>query len=310
MNRRTKATPYWRYEHLWMVSQETVSMAHCKYVLIGLFLISLVACSSLPSSSVRTQYANQIASNKNWHSIVIKSDEFDLQAFVPQNINADQKLTVYIEGDGLAWVTATTPSKDPTPLNPIALHLAIAQPSGLTAYLARPCQYIGSTQSDCNQRYWTTSRFSIKVMQSMNQGIDTLKVMADANELILVGYSGGATIAAWLAAYRTDVIGLITVAGNLDHTAWTQHHRITPLTGSVSPESYRNQLRDIKQLHFAGGKDVIIPPFLVSNFARSISKNTENTESNVIIEHDFDHSCCWVEHWPRLYNSRVKKNLN
>jgi hypothetical protein len=42
-------------------------------------------------------------------------------------------------------------------------------------------------------------------------------------------------VAALVAARRTDVDRLVTVAGNLDPTAWAVYQHIQPLTGSLNP---------------------------------------------------------------------------
>jgi hypothetical protein len=49
-------------------------------------------------------------------------------------------LTVYIEGDGFAWLSRSQASYDPSPLNPVGLELALRHPLGESAYLARTCQ--------------------------------------------------------------------------------------------------------------------------------------------------------------------------
>jgi hypothetical protein len=42
-------------------------------------------------------------------------------------------------------------------------------------------------------------------------------------------------VASLVAARRHDVVRLVTVAGNLDHLAWTTLHGVSPLTGSLNP---------------------------------------------------------------------------
>jgi pimeloyl-ACP methyl ester carboxylesterase len=63
----------------------------------------------------------------------------------------------------------------------------------------------------------------------------SLKQRSGSTRLTLVGYSGGGTIAVLLAARRSDVAEVITVAANLDVGYWTQRDGLSPLTGSLDP---------------------------------------------------------------------------
>ena len=137
---------------------------------------------------------------------------------------------VRIEGDGLAWLSRSQVSADPTPMQPVALELAMRQPGGAAAYLARPCQYVqGPDARNCATAWWTDRRFAPEVVTASSLAIDQLKLRFSAQRLVLVGYSGGGAIAALVAAQRHDVALLVTVAGNLDTQAWTALNRITPL---------------------------------------------------------------------------------
>lgn len=196
-----------------------------------------------------------------------------------------------------AWISGETPSPDPTPTDPLALKLALAQPDGQAVYLARPCQFTGA--ETCPQKYWTEARFASEVVSAMNLALDQLKTRFSAKEIQLVGYSGGGGIAALLAARRNDVSRLITVAGNLDHTAWTRLHRISPMTGSLNPADEAYRLRHIPQVHLVGGKDRNIP----AEIARSFTRRGEINSSAVRIFDEHDHHCCWLEDWPRIYLS-------
>ena len=148
--------------------------------------------------------------------------EYNFDADQPIPTKDKPVLTVYIEGDGLAWRTRSIPSTNPTPIDPVGLKLALAHPLGNAAYLARPCQYVGGhTARGCDQSYWTNKRFAREVIESSNEALTTLKLEFGARHLQLVGYSGGGAVAALLAAKRDDVIRLVTVAGNLEHLAWT-----------------------------------------------------------------------------------------
>lgn len=177
----------------------------------------VAACVTVPSPTDRLTLATRVSDAHGWDEIVIPAGDFDLAAWVPRRIVAMPKLTIYIEGDGFAWT-----SSDPTPVSPTGLHLALAQPEGNIAYLARPCQYVR-----CEQRYWTSHRFAPEVIASANLALEALKKKFGAQCLVLVGYSGGGAVAALLAEQRLDVVRLITIAGNLDHRAWTSHHRVS-----------------------------------------------------------------------------------
>ena len=187
------------------------------------------------------------------------------------------------------------PSTDPTPTDPLALKLALAHPEGQAVYLARPCQFTGTDR--CARKYWTDTRFSVEVVRAMNLAIDQLKARFSAQEIELVGSSGGGAIAALLAARRTDVVYLITVAGNLDRAAWTRLHRISPLTGSLNPADEAQRVVHIAQRHWVGGKDRNIP----AEITRSFTQRGGIDSSSVQIIDAYDHHCCWVEGWPGIY---------
>ncbi len=70
----------------------------------------------------------------------------------------------------------------------------------------------------------------------MNVAIDKLKQKYNSEKLQLIGYSGGGAVVTLVASQRSDVISLVTIAGNLDHQTWTKHHKVSPLTGSYKLE--------------------------------------------------------------------------
>jgi len=254
----------------------------------------LAACASVPDLATRRLTADRLVQPLGWESRRITAGRIELQAWHPADFGG-ATLTVYIEGDGFAWRTPTRPSLDPTPIDPVALRLAIAHPSAQVAYLGRACQYVGTR--DCTGNEWTDGRFSPALIAASDTALSRLKAEAGATRLILVGYSGGGAVASLLAARRSDVTRLITVAGNLDHRAWTGYHRIDALTGSLNPADATAQLADIPQIHYVGGRDAIIPPALVEGFARRFAAGHRPT---VTVEPTFDHHCCWADAWPRL----------
>lgn len=203
-------------------------------------------------------------------------------------------LVVYIEGDGYAWATRTAPSRDPTPRDPVALRLAVRDGSARVLYLARPCQYVGGVNAPgCQTSYWTTQRFAPDLIDAMDQALDAAKSDSGASRLVLVGYSGGAATALLLAARRMDVAGLITVAGVLDHQAWTDLHGVTPLSGSLNPIDVVDAVIHLPQLHIAGSDDRVVPPALVSSFAA-------RSGSVVVIVPGMTHQGDWSSVWPEL----------
>jgi len=264
------------------------------YQLIFLTLL-ITGCTTVPSIDKRHNTAEQLTSDHSWHKHIIETSSFNLMSFVPNNPSKDSTLTIYIEGDGLAWLTSRKPSADPTPINPVGLKLALNHPSNNTAYLARPCQYVYDAR--CETRYWTSYRFSPEVVAASNQAIDKLKQQFFATQLTLVGYSGGGAVATILAAQRDDVIKLITVAGNLDHKAWTDFHHISPLIGSINPADLRDQLAKIEQVHFVGEDDTVIPPFLVYDFVAGLPISSP---AKVIVVPGQAHGCCWESTWASL----------
>ena len=272
-----------------------------RYLTVLLF-IALVGCTHAPSSPKdRRENADQLATAANWERQTLATEPFALVAYSPKNRQKTHVLTVYIEGDGLAWISRSQASSDPTPQRPLGLELALNHHTGVAVYLARPCQYVqGFNTHNCNKTYWTTGRFSSEVIAASQQAINKLKQQFDAKQLQLIGYSGGGAIAALVAAQRKDVISLITVAGNLDHMAWTKEHRITPLNNSLNPADVWQSLKDIPQVHFVGGQDRIVGKNIVESY-RSRFPNNKKPVLRVISS--FDHYCCWVQQWSKLLDS-------
>lgn len=202
-------------------------------------------------------------------------------------------LVVYIEGDGAAWATPYHPPRDPTPLKPVALALAAADPAPAVAYLGRPCQYLDNTnQRTCTPHYWTSHRFAPIVVGTYQVALDGLKNRFSASRLHLIGYSGGGVLATLLASTRDDVDKLITVAAPVSVAEWTDWHDVTPLRESLDPAT-EPMSRLPSAIHFVGGKDVVVPPSVVAPFAA-------RSGGHLRIVSEFDHQCCWSRDWPRL----------
>lgn len=271
-------------------------MSHRSLCFALLVLLLLAGCA-VPSAEERRRRAHTLAEAAGWSRLNLATDRFDLAGYVPADPAAGTRLlTVYIEGDGLAWISGSLVSADPTPLHPVGLKLALRHPTDAAAYLARPCQF-GRTRN-CSSRYWTSARFAPEVVAAFDQAIDRLKERFEAQRLQLVGYSGGGALAALVAAQRDDVALLVTVAGNLDHAAWTAHHRVSPLSASLNPADAWRQLAPIPQVHYIGGMDATVPAAIARSFAERFPAEQRPAISTVAAA---GHGSGWEDIWPNLY---------
>lgn len=224
----------------------------------------------------------------------IKTDDFSLASFA-RVAKKGAPLRVYIEGDGFAWINPRTPSADPTPVETTVLDLARRDTYPNLVYLARPCQYVSSRE--CKVYYWTGGRFDPKVVRSEKQAISKLMTLYQAKTAELVGYSGGAAVALLAAKDMPEITRVVTVAGVLDHAAWTKHHGDTPLKGSMNPADYKEKLAKVKQVHYSGGLDKNVPSALTEKFVYALGKDSR---ADIIIVPNASHNKGWVENWRRL----------
>lgn len=275
---------------------------------LALLFLSVIAtgCTNISPPSERRAHADQLAAESNWEKQTLSTQAFSLIAYTPKNTqektgeitNKTKTLSIYIEGDGLAWISRSLISPDPTPKKPLALQLALKHKIGASAYLGRPCQYLEELNSqNCPKSYWTNARFSAEVIKASNQAIDQLKKQFGASKLQLIGFSGGGAVATLVAAQRQDISRLVTVAGNLDHVTWTKAHRISPLSKSLNPADAWRSLENTPQLHLVGGADPIIGENIAVAYQ---SRFPENKKPAIKVIPNFDHACCWLETWPKL----------
>jgi pimeloyl-ACP methyl ester carboxylesterase len=215
---------------------------------------------------MRTALAQKHLNEAGWRARVIEAQPYRLWSAgpAPTKIAATDTLTIMIEGDGLSWLNQHTPSLDPTPMNAEGLRLALAMP-GSVVYLARPCQFVRS--DTCTLADWTEARYHPRLVAAMDAAIDQLKARYDAKYVQLAGYSGGGVMAALIAARRSDVARLVTIAANLDTAAWVRHHGLTPLAGSLNPADDWASLANIRQRHYVGAEDTTVPPAIAHAYA-------------------------------------------
>lgn len=262
-------------------------------------LLCLAGCAQSPPDMGSTTAAAEAA---GFAAKSFNAGDFRLFALQKTAFNGGPVLTVYIEGDGRAWRRRNQPSADPTPRRSVPLALAIQDPGPAVLYLARPCQFQPQPiPPECDVRLWTSHRYSAPVITAMNAAVT--EAAAGFEKVALVGYSGGGTVAALIAARRSDVAFMVTAAANLDHALWTELHQVIALTGSLNAADIAADVQDIPQVHYVGGRDDIVPSRVVESFA---ARMTDRSQTRIRIEPAFDHECCWAEAWPRLVREATK----
>ena len=272
----------------------------------ALFLFLLVTIFGIDSSFARSYYeegmkrAQSYAGKNGFTRKNIKTENFTLVAFMRLRRPGEGKVRIYIEGDGSAWINRRTLSTNPTPRKPMVIELAGLDLSANVVYLARPCQYVRKDEDgNFKSEYWAQKRFSVEVIGSMNEAISRIKEFAKAENVELVGFSGGAAIAAILAAEREDVTALITIAGNLDPAGVNKANGVDPFTEYVDPMEYAPMLKDMPQRHFAAQRDRIIPLEVTKKF---VFETGDIALTRLTVVPGTEHSKGWTKKWPELLN--------
>ncbi len=262
------------------------------------FLIILTLLAGCSSATERVKGSDFLASSSGMQKSLIKTDDFTLTAY-KKITKAGEPVDIYIEGDGFVVADGGRISSNPTPRDPMVLRLSAEDKSANVAYLARPCQYTPFDLSPkCEQKFWNGSRFSEVVVKSMNTAIDVIKSEAKAQNINLIGYSGGAAIAVLVSARRNDVASIRTVAGNLDHAAINSYHKVDQLNDSLNPIDYAAKISNIPQYHFSGAEDKIVPEFIAKDFAGK-SDNGQGCVKTSLLSNATHHKG-WDASWPQM----------
>lgn len=250
------------------------------------------------------EVADDIAEAAGLQRAELTDGTFLLRVYHRGLVQRTTPLHVYIEGDGRAWKSRRRLSRDPTPKEPMALRMAARDRAAAVMYIGRPCQYLNERQLQrCDKKYWSSHRYGEQVIAASKHVIDWAMSRARGadSRLLLVGYSGGGQVAAQVAARRPDNTRLVTVAGNIDHVAWTTFHRHTPLKGSLNASDYGDVLRDVPQWHFVGGEDEIVPASVVRSYLKQLG---DARKARLVVVPDLPHHEGWDAAWPELLFSR------
>ncbi len=264
--------------------------------LCGLILCVLVLVGCQRTTPLQAWLSAQ--PQPTWQTMNLSTNPFVLRSIILRE-QPHTVLHIYIEGDGHAWLRPSVQSPDPTPYHPLTLQLAAIDVHPQVAYLARPCQYTMPThnQPACQKKYWGQARMAPEVIAAMHEAVNQLKQATGAQQVALFGYSGGGGVALLLAAQRDDVASIRTIAGNLDHAAFTHHHRLTPMAASLNPLDVAAQVAHIPQIHYAGEQDKVIPPTLTTAFTAALPQ--PHCARQVTLP-QATHTTGWTNAWPRL----------
>jgi dienelactone hydrolase len=256
-------------------------------------LLFSAAALLLGGCATPSEHADRLAARGGFTRVLIEGSGFDHVAY--ERFAPSGPLFVFIEGDGVPWVAdGRQIAEDPTPREPLALELAASTKSAPVMYLGRPCYFGLARSSACRPSDWTAARYSPRVIKSLATAVNRVASAHEFSGVVLVGYSGGGTLAVLMAPGVEKLHAVITVAANLDVAAWTRYHGYLPLSGSLDPADGSPLAANLIQIHLAGGADQNVPPALMQRYLAA------HPAAQVWTFAGFDHACCWQRAWPLL----------
>ncbi len=221
---------------------------------------------------------------------VVPGTEFPHVVFFNEVVGAGIPVHVYLEGDGSPWIAGAYPSADPTSRHPIMLRL-MAQDPAPSLYLGRPC-YLGlARRSPCDPSLWTRARYSKRVVDSLESALRRLLPHYKTSGLVIIGHSGGGTLALLLAERFDATRAVLTLAGNLDTEAWVDYHSYRPLPDSLNPAKRSGLPTGIVEQHYVGLRDREVPLNIAERYKAA------HPLAEIILVPEFDHVCCWHQVW-------------
>lgn len=291
---------------------ESQALLANRHLIFILFLLFCTLSCSTKQATVMPQTTMQVIKNAEQNGFSLRrypTSSFILTTYQRRNAE-DAVCHVYIEGDGNSWKSKHKLSNNPTPKQPLALQLALQDQHPQVIYIARPCQFTPhALDPSCTPKYWSSHRYAPEVVAAFQATLDAIKKdthtpIPAAQTFLLIGFSGGASIAALIASDRDDVVGLMTVAGDLNHVALNQHHHTSPLTGSLNPTDVAHKLKHLPQQHWCGTKDTIVPFWIANQFSEKINNPTRCQVHRL---DGAEHHAGWVENWSKIIQSATNQ---
>jgi pimeloyl-ACP methyl ester carboxylesterase len=255
-------------------------------VLTFFFGLTFAGCSSVPD------WQSVVGSNA-YVSEVVQGVPFRHQVFLHRSTQPVDVLHIYLEGDGLPWVTPTRISRDPTPRDALMLRLMSLDPQP-AAYIGRPCYFDMVADDNCDPVLWTDQRYSESVVQSLCAAARSVGHELQAARFRLFGHSGGGVLAVLMARCLDGVEVVVTLGANLDTDAWIRLHGYTPLLGSLNPATADPQSDPVTGLHFYGTADDVVPQHTAERYF------AVGPQAQPIRVPGAGHIDCWQVLWPEI----------
>ena len=251
-------------------------------------VLCVAALISMSCSAPAYQKVDRQARLLGFERATVEGSKFRHVVYAPARKPVGNRVHVYIDGDGVNWQWERFIRADPTPGNALMLEL-MGLDRGNTLFVGRPCYFGLELDDTCDANYWTYARYSEKVVSSM---VDVIAEQTrQYSEVVLFGHSGGGAMALLIAEQLPNVTAVVTIAGNIDTEAWTQHHGYTPLYGSLNPAKRAPLPTSIRQLHLVGAKDTNIPLSLTRRWIEN------QPAASLRVIPDNNHMCCWKKDW-------------
>jgi len=254
----------------------------------------LLACSFLAGCATPSERFAATAAKLGLEQESIDSGLFQQRIFSnarARNAKAPGTLHVYLDGDGTPWLHQHWKAADPTSRNPLILQL-LHRDDKPAILLGRPCYHGFSNVPPCQDKYWTSQRYSRKIVTSMTRALKKWLKKHAFDNVVLIGFSGGGVLAVLMAPDLPQVTTVVTVAANLDVAEWSRHHSYTPLEYSLNPAELQLS-GEAEQIHIAGAEDRNVPAYIIKTYARQHHGRYLSLPGQ-------DHHCCWLEVWPEI----------
>lgn len=257
-------------------------------LLVCLCCLLLAAACSSPSAKLHAQ-----AEQLNLQALELQGGPYRLTAFFRPGQPAIQTLHVYLEGDGRPWQQGRWPAADPTTRSSLMLPL-LGLDTKPALYLGRPCYNGHAADPGCEAALWTSARYGETVVGAMTAALKQFCTRHGFRQLVLIGHSGGGSLAMLLAGRLSQTVLIVTLAGNYDIDSWTEYHHYLPLNKSLNPA--RQPESGVPERHFLAERDRTVPPDL---FVTALSRRAHG---HVEILPTVDHHNGWLEVWPQILN--------